>query len=74
MSSTLVQGDKVTAHNTSHPAGPLHLEWEECDLLRCICTQLSDALGCHISFNQHANGRLQARSAFTFELHINTLH
>ena len=33
-------GRQVTAHNTSHPAGPLHLEWEECDLLRCIRTQL----------------------------------
>ena len=40
MSSTLVQGDKVTAHYTSHPAYLQHLEWEECDLLRCIRTQL----------------------------------
>ena len=36
MSSTLVQGDKVTAHNTSKPAEPQHLELEGCDLLRCI--------------------------------------
>ena len=32
MSSTLVQGDKVTAHNTSHPAQPQHLEWEDREL------------------------------------------
>ena len=32
MSSTLVQGDKVTAHNTSHPAEPQHLEWEDREL------------------------------------------
>lgn len=33
MSSTVVQGEKVTAHNTSHPAEPHHLECEDCDLL-----------------------------------------
>jgi len=32
MSSTLVQGDKVTAHNTSHPAQPLHQGWEDREL------------------------------------------
>ena len=32
MSSTLVQGDKVTAHNTSHLAESQNLEWEDCDL------------------------------------------
>ena len=31
-SSTLVQGDQVTTHNTSRPAEPQHLEWEDCDL------------------------------------------
>ena len=33
MSSTLVQGDKVSAHNTSHPVEPQHLEREDYDLL-----------------------------------------
>ena len=35
--STGRQGD-CTQHKP--PAGPVHLEWEECDLLRCIHTQL----------------------------------
>ena len=29
---SIVQGDKVTAHNTSHLAESQHLEWEDCDL------------------------------------------
>ena len=34
MSSTLVQGVKVTTHNTSHPAEPQHLECEDCDKVK----------------------------------------